>query len=314
MFNTTTLTKYGGALAGALLVFLLINWASDSIYGLTKHEGEAKPAYVIETAEAPQPAEKAAATAPSEADILAAGDAAKGKKVFSKCKACHKIEPGVNATGPSLYGVVGRDVASEPKFSYSGALKGVGGKWTVARLSTWLKKPRDFAPGTKMGFAGLKKLKDRANVIAYLGTLAPAGAQKAAAPAAAPAKAAAPAPAKAAPAAPAPAPAPKVAAAGDPAKGKKVFKKCKVCHKTVAGVNGIGPSLFGVVGRPVASEAGYSYSNALKGLGGNWTEARLSDWLKKPRDFAPGTKMGFGGLKKEKDRVNIIAYLKSLSN
>ncbi len=330
MFNTRIIITFGGALAGALLVFLLINWGANTIYG-TGGESSAdhvKPAYVIEVAEAPAPAPapaakpvatktaaaKPAAKEPTVNDILAAGDAGKGAKVFSKCKACHKISDGVNAVGPFLFNVVDRDIATAAGYKYSSALAGHKGKWTPQELDKWLTKPKGFAPGTKMGFAGLKKATDRANVIAYLETISPA--YSGAAPAAKKA-AAAPAPTKAVePAATAAATTPAAATpavAGDPVKGKKVFKKCKVCHKLADGVNGIGPSLYGVVGRKVATEAGFKYSKALQGLGGDWTEARIAEFLTKPRNYAPGTKMGFSGLKKESDRQNIIAFLKSVA-
>lgn len=316
MFNTMTVTKAGGALCGALLIFLLMNWGANAIYGLGEggHNEHANAAYVIDVPEAPASASGAAAAVTPVADILAGGDAGKGKKVFSKCKACHKIAKGKNAVGPSLYGVVGRDIGTEAGFTYSSTLTGLDGNWTPEKLFQFLAGPKAYAPGTKMGFAGLKKEKDRANVIAYLQSVVPGSAT------AAPAKKAE------APAAPTPTPTPttteapaKTAAAaptgaGDAAAGKKVYKRCKVCHKTVAGKNGIGPSMYGIFGRPVATEAGYKFSNALKGVGGDWTEARLDKWLTKPKAFAPGTKMGFAGLKKAKDRTNLIAYLKTLAN
>ena len=95
----------------------------------------------------------------------------KGAKVFKKCQACHKVEPGVNATGPSLYGVVGRQVASEAGFGYSDAMKAHGGDWTPEALNEFLHKPSAAAPGTAMSFAGLPKIGDRADVIAYLDSL-----------------------------------------------------------------------------------------------------------------------------------------------
>ncbi len=88
--------------------------------------------------------------------------------MFRKCAACHKLEEGRNAVGPSLYGVVGRDIASIGDFKYSDALSGKDGAWTFENLNGFLEKPRDWAPGTKMGFAGLGKLEERAAVIRYL--------------------------------------------------------------------------------------------------------------------------------------------------
>jgi cytochrome c len=104
-------------------------------------------------------------------------------------------------------------------------------------------------------------------------------------------------------------------AAGDAAAGKTVFNKCKACHSDVAGKNGVGPSLFGVVGRPVASEAGYKYSDALTGLKAStpaWDAAALDKWLTKPAEMAKGTKMTFPGLPNQADRENVIAYLATL--
>jgi cytochrome c len=99
-------------------------------------------------------------------------------------------------------------------------------------------------------------------------------------------------------------------ASADPAKGADVFKKCGACHSDQkGGPNQIGPQLWGVVGRPVASEAGFAYSDALKGKSGPWTFDELFAWLKSPKAYAPGTKMTFAGLSNPQDRANIIAYL-----
>ena len=101
-----------------------------------------------------------------------AQDADAGEKVFRKCSACHKAEDGANAVGPYLYGVVGRPVDSADGYaSYSGALEKVAETWTPENLNAFLTKPAGFAPGTTMGFAGLPKIEDRANVIAYLDSL-----------------------------------------------------------------------------------------------------------------------------------------------
>jgi cytochrome c len=104
-------------------------------------------------------------------------------------------------------------------------------------------------------------------------------------------------------------------AKADPAKGADVFKKCGACHSDQkGGPNQIGPQLWDVVGRPVASEAGFSYSDALKAKSGPWTFDELFAWLKSPKAYANGTKMTFAGLSNPVDRANVIAYLNSQSD
>lgn len=109
----------------------------------------------------------------------AAGDAAKGEKVFRKCKACHVVGEGAeNRVGPMLNGIVGRTVASVDGFKYSAALEALnadGATWTPEELDAFLTKPRDYAKGTKMTFAGLRKEEDRTDIIAYLATFADEG-------------------------------------------------------------------------------------------------------------------------------------------
>ena len=99
-------------------------------------------------------------------------------------------------------------------------------------------------------------------------------------------------------------------ASADPAAGEQVFKKCAACHTAVAGgPNGLGPNLFGTLGKPIAGHAGFAYSDALKGHGGTWDWESMSQWLKSPKAFAPGTKMTFAGLSKPEDRANLMAWL-----
>jgi len=94
-----------------------------------------------------------------------------------------------------------------------------------------------------------------------------------------------------------------------------VFKKCKACHTAdQGGPNRVGPNLWNVVGGPKAHAEDFSYSDAITGLGGEWTYADLDAYLTKPKDFAPGTKMTFAGLKKPKDRAAVISYLRTLSD
>ncbi len=100
------------------------------------------------------------------------------------------------------------------------------------------------------------------------------------------------------------------ALAQDAAKGKKVFNKCKICHSLKKGKKEIGPSLYGVIGRKAGTVAGLRYSKAMKKSGVVWDDKTLDAFLTKPKKFIPGNKMIFAGIKKQKDRDNLIAYLK----
>lgn len=92
--------------------------------------------------------------------------------------------------------------------------------------------------------------------------------------------------------------------------GAKIFKKCATCHSAdKGGGNKVGPNLFGVVGRKRAAAAGFNYSDAMAKKGGAWSRDDLNLFLAKPKDFVPGTKMGFAGLKKPQDRADVVLYL-----
>jgi cytochrome c len=101
---------------------------------------------------------------------------------------------------------------------------------------------------------------------------------------------------------------------GDATKGEQVFKKCMACHSVADKTNKVGPYLLGVVGRPVATAEGYNYSDAMKAYGATgakWDEATLDNYLKDPKAVVPGTKMSFPGDKKDDERANLIAFLKT---
>ena len=106
------------------------------------------------------------------------------------------------------------------------------------------------------------------------------------------------------------------AAEGDADAGKKVFKKCKICHFVDKPKKKIGPSLKGVIGRTAGTWDKYKYSKAMKAAGDGglvWSVETLDEYLIKPKALVPGTKMAFPGLKKAQDRANVIAYIETFS-
>ena len=138
-------------------------------HGLMRSEVPKTEGYPVQGAATSGGDSGAAAVAPI-ADRLAKADPSKGAETFKKCQTCHTInQGGPNGQGPNLYGVVGDHVAQgRGGFAFSSALQGIGGTWTFDKLDKWLTSPRQFAPGTKMTFAGLSDPQDRADVIAYL--------------------------------------------------------------------------------------------------------------------------------------------------
>lgn len=163
--------KIAAAVIASGLLAMVIAVLARSVYSVP---GAPDGIYVI----APEGGGQQTASAPASAEpappepigaMLAAADLDKGKKVAKKCVSCHGFEKGApNKVGPHLFGVVGRDIASVADFNYSNALKGLDGAWGYEELNAYLTKPREYAPGTRMAFAGLKKVSDRANLIAYM--------------------------------------------------------------------------------------------------------------------------------------------------
>lgn len=98
-------------------------------------------------------------------------------------------------------------------------------------------------------------------------------------------------------------------------KGQAAAKKCAACHNFQEGAGAkVGPDLYGIVGRPVASAEGFSYSAGMKAKGGTWTPEALNTFLTSPKAAVPGTAMAFAGIPKEAERADLIAYLNSLSH
>jgi cytochrome c len=107
----------------------------------------------------------------------------------------------------------------------------------------------------------------------------------------------------------------KKAAAPNVEAGKDVFKKCAACHTpNKGGENKVGPNLYGVIGRKIASHAGFAYSDALKGQAGDWSYGKLASYIYDPRASIPGNKMAFAGVQDTQDLSDLIAYMRTLAD
>lgn len=161
---------YAGAFLATVFVVMTLGLASDGIFHVEDPEVQGFAIEVPEgdtaTAEVAEEEELAPIT-----PLLASADAGAGEGVFRKCQSCHNVEAGAgNKVGPNLHNVVGRDIASVDDFGYSSALVayGEGKQWTHEELNGFLLKPKEWVPGTSMGYNGLSSEDDRANLIAYL--------------------------------------------------------------------------------------------------------------------------------------------------
>jgi cytochrome c len=158
--------------AGVLTAGIIVV-ATGVLSGLLYHPKTiAENAFPIATGGETEVAEAAPEPVTPLPVLLASASAEDGQGTFRACAACHTPdEGGANRVGPNLWGVLGADIASHAGFNYSDALQGKDGEWTYEKLYEFLKAPSDWAPGTSMSYAGLRRSEDRANVIAFLRSL-----------------------------------------------------------------------------------------------------------------------------------------------
>ena len=335
--SSLELNKIVGAILVAGLVAMGTGFVAHELVNPERQGGESAGTEIATVAGAPA----APAVVEPVSGLVAKADIAAGQQTAKKCTNCHDFNKGgPNKVGPKLWGIVGSHPAEVPNYAFSDAMKGRQSRtWTYEELNDFLASPKADVPGTKMTFPGLPKLQDRANVIAWLRTLADqpaalpsdadiAAAQKAAetakTAAAAPAAAASTQPAATTTGATTPAASETAAAApiaerlkaADPAKGEAISKKCTTCHDfTKGGPNKVGPNLWGIVGAHSAEVANYSFSAAMQQRKDKtWTYEELDAFLAGPKADVPGTKMTFPGLPKPQDRADLIAWLRQQSD
>ena len=170
--NSFELNKVLGAVLGTCLILLALNIGAGALFAEHK---PAKPGYMI-AVKTENEGGKPAAKAPEKpiGVLLASANVEKGQSIAKQCQSCHTFEKGgPNRVGPNLYGTV-NEKKGEGKngFNFSAAMKAKGGEWTFEDLNKFLTNPKAFVPGTAMGFAGIQKDSERADVIAYLASLA----------------------------------------------------------------------------------------------------------------------------------------------
>jgi cytochrome c len=165
--------KIAACVLGTGLALIGLNEASHAFFHEPHHE---KPGYFIDVPETPA-AGAAVAVAEGPRDynkLITAASAENGKTVSVKCQQCHKFVAGAESTGPSLFNILGKDIASEPGFKYStgtGSMSVQEGTWTYEKFDHYIESPKRNVPGTAMNFIGIKKQTDRADLMAYLRTL-----------------------------------------------------------------------------------------------------------------------------------------------
>ena len=162
------INKIAGAILTVALVVMVIGIIGNALVKTKDHKSS------VVVADAPAPVKKEEKKLEPVGPLLASASAEKGKKVANLCKACHTFtQGGKNKIGPALWEIVDRNMGGGNGFKYSSGMMKMKAKWGYEELNKFLVKPRKYVKGTKMAFIGIKKVKDRANLIAYLRSLSP---------------------------------------------------------------------------------------------------------------------------------------------
>ena len=167
------INKIMGSVFSIILLLLIIKNLSNILYPIQEvaYHNNAEKVEVTNLKSSIDKQEEIIIELDIEERLLSA-NVDEGKKFSKKCVACHSFEiDGPNKIGPNLYNIQSREIASIESFKYSKALMSKTGKWDNNNLDAFLKKPKEWAPGTKMSYVGIKKGEDRANVIKYLQSL-----------------------------------------------------------------------------------------------------------------------------------------------
>ncbi|WP_417450796.1 c-type cytochrome [Kordiimonas sp.] len=216
----------------------------------------------------------------------------RGEAVFARCVNCHTIAPGEpDRIGPNLYGIMGRRIASLQDYDYSPALSAVDGVWSPGKLDNFLSHPNHAVAGTDMSYRGIQNPGDREDLINWLATQGPGSRST-----------------------PVSDHLQESLMQGDAAHGWKLFQPCTACHSYQEGApNKIGPNLYGIVGRPIASANGFSYGERIIRLKGVWTPERLNAFMFESKKFDQGSHLAFQRLIELSDRADLIAWLQTIS-